>query len=63
MGKKKNTRLNKSFSEIVGLKIIFQNDILNSILGLILILLSIYMIIAFISYFSHLLLSKAEYCK
>lgn len=52
MGKKKNTRLNKSFSEIVGLKIIFQNDILNSILGLILILLSIYMIIAFISYFS-----------
>ena len=52
MGKKKNIRSNKSFSEVVGLKVIFQNDILNFIFGIIFILLSIYMIIAFISYFS-----------
>lgn len=52
MGKKKSIRSNKSFSEVVGLKVIFQNDILNFIFGIIFILLSIYMIIAFISYFS-----------
>ncbi len=52
MGKKKNVRPGKSFSEVVGLKAILQNDILNFILGVVLILLSIYMIIAFISYFS-----------
>ena len=52
MGKKKNKKVNNSFSEVVGLKVILQNDILNFILGLVLISLSIYTIIAFISYFS-----------
>ena len=52
MGKKKNKKTDKSFSEVVGLKTILQNDILNFILGIVLIFLSIYTIIAFISYFS-----------
>ena len=52
MSKKKNKKVNNSFSEVVGLKVILQNDILNFILGLVLISLSIYTIIAFISYFS-----------
>ena len=52
MGKKKNKKAGNSFSEVVGLKTILQNDILNFILGIVLIFLSIYTIIAFISYFS-----------
>lgn len=52
MAKKKNTRSDKSFIEVVGLKNILQNDILNFILGIILIILAIYTIISFISYFS-----------
>lgn len=52
MVKKKSKRTDKSFSEVIGLKNILQNDILNFILGIVLILLSIYTIIAFISYFS-----------
>ena len=52
MGKKKIARSDKSFSEAVGLKGILQNDILNFIFGIILLILSIYTIIAFISYFA-----------
>ena len=52
MAKKKNKRTDKSFSEVIGLKNILQNDILNFILGILLLFLSIYMIIAFISYFA-----------
>lgn len=52
MVKKKNTRSKATLSEIVGLKHIFQNDIINFIVGIVLILLSIYMVIAFVSFFS-----------
>lgn len=52
MAKKKNTRANKSLSEIVGFDNILHNDIINFIIGVVLVLLSIYIIIAFISYFS-----------
>lgn len=52
MAKKKNARAGKSFSDVIGLKNVLQNDILNFIFGIVLILLSIYIIIAFISYFS-----------
>ncbi len=49
--KKKNTHTDKSLSEVIGFKNILHNDIINFIAGIILISLSIYMIIAFISYF------------
>lgn len=52
MAKKKNTRTNKSLSEVVGFNTIFHNDIINFIIGVILVLLSIYTIISFISFFS-----------
>lgn len=52
MAKKKSTRPKTTFTEVVGLKNIFQNDIINFIVGILLILLSIYMVIAFISFFS-----------
>lgn len=52
MVKKKNKQLGKSFSEVIGLNNILQNDVVNFIVGLILIFLSIYVIIAFISFFS-----------
>lgn len=52
MGKKKSKVSDKSFFDVVGLKNIFHNDILNFILGLIFVVLSIYMTIAFFSYFS-----------
>lgn len=52
MAKKKNSRSDKSFSEIVGFNNIFHNDILNFIIGVILLFLSIYIIISFISYFA-----------
>ena len=52
MGKKKNRQTDKSFFEVLGIKNILQNDIINFILGIILIFLSIYTIIAFISFFS-----------
>lgn len=52
MAKKKNTNTNKSLSEVVGFKNIFQNDFINFTVGIILIFLSIYIIIAFISFFS-----------
>jgi len=50
MAKKKKTAPKTTFSEVVGFKNIFQNDIINFIVGIILILLSIYMLIAFISF-------------
>lgn len=52
MTKKKSTSSKATFSEVVGLKNIFQNDIINFIVGIILILLSIYMVIAFVSFLS-----------
>lgn len=52
MAKKKNTRTNKSLSEVVGFNTIFHNDIINFIAGVVLVLLSIYIIISFISFFS-----------
>lgn len=52
MAKKKNTNTNKSLSEVVGFKNILQNDIINFTVGLVLISLSIYVIISFISFFS-----------
>ena len=52
MGKKKNKQADKSFAEVIGLKRILQNDIINFTIGIILILFSIYTIIAFISFFS-----------
>ena len=45
--KKKNTRNHKTFSEVVGLKAFFQNDIINFIVGILLVLLAIYTIIAY----------------
>lgn len=52
MAKKKNTRSKTSFFEVLGLKNIFQNDIINFIVGIVLILLSVFMVIAFISFLS-----------
>ena len=52
MAKKKQTRPAKSFTEAIGIKNIFQNDIFNFIFGFVLLLVSVYTIIAFISYFS-----------
>jgi len=52
MAKKKNSRANKSLSEVVGFNTIFHNDIINFIVGVVLVLLSIYIIISFISFFS-----------
>ncbi len=52
MAKKKRKNQDKSFSEVVGFKSIYQNDILNFIVGITLVFLAIYMIISFISYFS-----------
>ena len=50
--KKKNTRNHKTFSEVVGLKAFFQNDIINFIVGILLVLLAIYTINAYVSFFS-----------
>ena len=50
--KKKNTRNHKSFSEVIGIKTFFQNDIINFIVGILLVLLAIYTGIAFVSFFS-----------
>ena len=52
MVKKKNKHSDKTFFDVVGLKSILQNDIVNFIFGIVLLLLSIYMIIAFMSFFS-----------
>lgn len=50
MAKKKNTK-KASFSETIGLNIL-QNDIFNFIFGLLLFIFSVWMTVAFISYFS-----------
>ena len=52
MAKKKRTKTAKNFSEAIGFGNIFQNDIFNFIFGFILLLLAVYVTIAFISYFS-----------
>lgn len=53
MAKKKNTKVSKnSFVEVTGLKNLFQNDIFNFIMGIILILMSVYIVISFISFFN-----------
>ena len=52
MAKKKQQKPAKSFGDALGIKNIFQNDIFNFIFGFILLLLSVYTIIAFVSYFS-----------
>ena len=55
MAKKKQTKQPKpakSFSEAVGFKNIFQNDIFNGIFGFSLFIIAIYMIMAFVSYFT-----------
>ena len=52
MAKKKQNRPAKSFSEAIGIKNIFQNDIFNGIFGVVLIIFAIYMTIAFVSYFT-----------
>ena len=49
MAKKKNTR-KTGFSEIMGISNIFQNDIFNFIFGILILLLSVFLVIAFISY-------------
>lgn len=52
MGKKKNKHSEKTFIEVVGLKNILHNDIVNFIIGIALVIFSICMIISFFSYFS-----------
>ena len=49
MVRKKNTR-KTSFGEIMGFSNIFQNDIFNFIFGIVILLLSVFLVIAFISY-------------
>jgi S-DNA-T family DNA segregation ATPase FtsK/SpoIIIE len=50
MAKKKRKEKTASFTEAIGIKNIFQNDFFNFIFGFVLILLAIYMAIAFVSY-------------
>ena len=52
MARKKSERKPKSFSEAVGFKNIFSNEKLDFILGAVLLGVSIYVIIAMVSYFS-----------
>lgn len=52
MAKKKNTRQAPSFSSVVGFKNIFQNEILNSVIGIVVVLTAGYLMWAFISYLS-----------
>ena len=52
VGKKKNKHTDRTFFDVVGLKNILHNDIVNFIIGVALVFLSIYMIIAFLSFFS-----------
>ncbi len=52
MARKKTERKATSFNEAVGFKNMFNNEKVNFILGLVLLLFAIYIIIAFISYFS-----------
>lgn len=50
MAKKKQAKKSKTLSEALGIKNIFQNDIFNFIFGLVLLLLAVYITIAFVSY-------------
>ena len=50
--KEKRSRQAASFSEALGIKNIFSNDILWFFMGFIIIALAVYMLIAFISYIS-----------
>ena len=50
--KKTTTRPAKTFSEAMGIKNIFGNDIVNFLIGTFLLFVAIYVTIAFISYFS-----------
>lgn len=52
MAKKKQSKKGGSFSEVLGFKNILQNDILNALLGVAMLVLAIYLLVAFISYFS-----------
>lgn len=49
MAKKKSAR-KPTFSEVIGLNNIFQNDIFNFIFGIITLLISVFLVIAFISF-------------
>ena len=50
--KKRKEKTAGSFSEAIGLKSIFQNDIFNFIFGFVLVLVAVYMVTAFVSFFS-----------
>ena len=52
MAKKKQAKTAKNFSEAIGFGNIFKNDIFNFIFGFVLLLLAVYVTIAFVSYFS-----------
>ena len=52
MAKKKQAKTAKNFTEAIGIGNIFKNDIFNFIFGFILLLMAVYVIIAFISFFS-----------
>ena len=52
MAKKKQAKAAKNFSEAIGFGNIFKNDIFNFIFGFVLLLLAVYVTIAFVSYFS-----------
>ena len=52
MAKKKKIQKDKSFIEALGFDKLFHNERLNFILGIVLILLAVYMSLAFISFFS-----------
>ena len=52
MVRKKKEKVAGSFSEAIGIKHILQNDIFNAIFGLMLFFIAIYLIVAFVSYFS-----------
>jgi len=50
--KKKSTVSSTSFADAVGFKNIFHNERLNFFLGLLLVIVSVYMILAFVSFFT-----------
>ena len=52
MVKRKNTRQTTSFASVIGFKNILQNEKINFIIGFTLVVLAIYLILSFISYFT-----------
>lgn len=52
MAKKKKAQKSKTLSEVLSFDKIFHNERINFILGIVIILVAIYMLLAFISYFS-----------